>query len=105
MPPSAQLKWRSDVNWDEELQGYRVRVLVQQDDNGNWEAHPRDLLGVESGFGATEKEAMNVVKENLANKLTELHGSKIPWVEITGYQRFGARVVKCLIKPKVKNVA
>lgn len=91
----------SDVRWDKELNGYLVRVLVQEDGKGGYEAHSRDLMGIESGTGETEKQAMLAIKDNLTKKLTELHGTYIPWVEIVGYQRIGARVVRCLIQPSV----
>lgn len=104
MPPPPKLRYQSDVNWDSALKGYRCRVLLQPSQRGGFEAHPRDLIGVESGYGATDREAMNQVKANLTKKLTELHGDKIPWVEIHYQQEIGARVVKVLIEPDTSDV-
>lgn len=99
-PP--KLKHLSDVRWDKSLKGYLVRVLAQPDGKGGFEAHPRDLVGVESGYGATEKDAIEAVKANLRDKITPLHGEAIPWVEILHVRKIGARDVKCLIVPKTE---
>ncbi|MHB1950129.1 MAG: type II toxin-antitoxin system HicB family antitoxin [Acidiferrobacteraceae bacterium] len=94
----AKSKHRPDVGWDEKLKGYVCRALLQSNGEGGFEAQSKDLELVDPGFGATEKEAMRRVKENLRARLAALHGKPIPWCDVSLYRRLGARIVFCLVK-------
>lgn len=87
------------MGWDEKLGGWLVRVLLQSNGEGGYEAVPRDLVGVASGYGLTEREAMVMVRANLTEKIKKLNKTPvIPWVEVSCYRRIGAEVKWVLIK-------
>lgn len=67
-----------------------------------WQAWSKNLASIQPGIGHTEREAIDVVKANIASYLTALIGGRekvaIPWTEITGFAAFGSRVVWALVK-------
>ncbi len=93
---------KHDIGWDEKLKGYVVRVLLQRThDDTRFEAISKDLAGVETGYGATEREAMDAVKVSLQARLTQLrddNAGRIPFTEIVCVRKFDAKIKFCLIR-------